>query len=159
MKQFLFFSLFLVTLRDGCFAGEQQVRKTKVLAQGLTVQVPEGLTISSHRQAPDFELFVFKSGSNAILHVYLGNQPDFPKEKAAGPIQSQTVNGIKAESVTQKKPGGTISREVLLRLHDKGVWPQRMHCWYANLSEKQSSEAEQLLSSIRLVDKSRGKDP
>jgi len=151
MKQFRFVSLLFLILGTASLAGEQQDRKTKALAQGLTVQVPAGLTMTRHRPTEDFELLVFKSRTNTILKVYLGNQPDFPKEKAAGPIQKETINGFQAESVIQKKPDGTISREVLFHLRDNGVWPQRMHCWYANLNAKESAEAEQIVSSIHLA--------
>jgi hypothetical protein len=153
VKQSLFLSLFALILGTACFAGEQQVRKAKVLAPGLTVEVPEGFTITRHKPTEDFELLVFKSGTNTILKLYLGNQPDFPKEKTAGPVQKETINGFHVESVKQKKPDGTISREVLFHLRDNGIWPQRMHCWYANLSARQSAEAEQIVSSVHLADK------
>jgi len=83
----------------------------------------------------------------------LGNQPDFPKEKAAGPIQKGTINGFHTESITQQKPDGTTSREVLFHLRDNGIWPERMHCWYANLRAKESAEAEQIISSLHFADK------
>lgn len=146
-------SLFLLLLGAASLEGEQQTWKTKVLAPGLTLQVPDGLTRTRHRPTEDFEILVFHRGTNAILNVYVGNQPDFPKEKSGGPIQKETINGFQAETVMNKRSAGRISREVLLRLRDNGVWPQRMHCWYANLTADDSAEAERMVSSVHVAEK------
>jgi hypothetical protein len=151
VKHSLLVSLLLVLLESACVAQGQEPWKTQVLARGLTLQVPAGVTVARHRPTEDFELLLFKRGSNTILKIYLGNQPDFPKQKAAVPIQKETINGVHAESAMQHNHDGTISREVLFRLRDNGVWPQRMHCWYANLGAKESAEADQILSSVHLA--------
>jgi hypothetical protein len=156
VKQFLFFSLSLLIGATVCVAAGQQPLVTKVLAKGLTVQVPAGLSMTRQRPTEDFELVVFKSGTNTILKVYLGSQPDFPKEKTAAPIQKNKINHFQAESVTQKKPDGTASREVLFHVRDDGIWPQRVHCWYANLNSSLAAEAEQIIAGIQLKDNRSG---
>ena len=148
--------LVLLILVPARFTGAQQESKIKTLAQGLTVLVPEGVTMVRQKPAEDFDLMVFKKGTNAILRVYLGNQAEFPREKRAGPIKKESINGLQTESVTEKQPDGTVSREVLFRLRENGVWPKRMHGWYARLSAKESAEADEILSSVQLADKRAG---
>jgi len=136
-------------LANECLA-EQQKLKTLSLATGLTLQVPEGIKIEHQKPVEDFDLFIFKKGSQIILNTYVGNWPGFPKEKNAGVVEKKTINGINVESVVYRQAKGTISREVLFHLQETNGWPQRLHCWYVELNPQESAEVDEMLSSVRL---------
>jgi hypothetical protein len=132
-----------------CLAREQNL-KTFTLASGLTLQVPEGVKVQHQKPVEDFDLFIFKKGSTIVLSTYVGNQPDFPKEKNTGVVKKKTINGLNVESVVYSQAKGTMSREVLFHLQETNGWPSRLHCWYVELSPQESAEVDKMLSSVRL---------
>jgi len=142
-----------------CLAGDKQDWTTNTLAPGLTIQMPPRFRMTRRRPTGDFDLIVFKKDSRTVLTVYVGNQPEFPREKVRCSIKEATINGLRTESTIIKRPDRTTSREVLFHLRDDSDWPQRLHCWYAGSSAFDSAEADKIISTVRLADKPRSKSP
>lgn len=145
--------LFSCILAMCCFAEEGQKSKPYSLSEGLVIMVPQN--VSAHRQPRtiDFDVITFKKGTNFLLAVYVGNAPDFPKEKHAGKAEKGTINGLKTESVIVRQKDGTGSRDVLFHLLETNGWPQCLHCWYSGLGHSDSAEADKMISTVHWVNR------
>ncbi len=87
-----------------CLAGDKQDWTTNTLAPGLTIQMPPRFRMTRRRPTGDFDLIVFKKDSRTVLTVYVGNQPEFPREKVRCSIKEATINGLRTESTIIKRP-------------------------------------------------------
>jgi hypothetical protein len=140
----------LLIFGTACLAKGQPDWKTNMLGSGVSITSPEGVGVNRRSPAGDFDLVTFNRGTNVILTIYLGNQPAFPKQPGTGSAKMGAINGVKVETVISSQKG-SVSKEVLFRLRDDGVWPQRMHCWYEKLSATDSADADRMVSSVRIV--------
>ena len=159
MKQFVALLGLLNLTALGCLADQQESWKTNTLAPGLTIQLPTGVKITRQTPTGDFELFVFRKESKTILSAYLGNQPEFPKEKTHSSIKRETIKGLSAESTSRQEPDGTLSREVLVHLRADGTLPQKLHFWYVHSRAVDAPEADKMIASVHLSDAIYGKEP
>lgn len=131
-----------------CEASEQQKSKPYFLTKGLVIMVPQDVTVKHQIPAEDFETFTFKKPPGFLVGMYLGNFPEFPKEKSSGKPETGTLNGLTIESVVVRQKDGTVSREVLFHINEINGWPQRLHCWYQGLGPSEFIEAGKLISTV-----------
>jgi hypothetical protein len=113
----------------------------------LSIELLEGVTVTTRNPVEDFTLYNFKSAAGRdVLGAYAGFHPSVGEAAPKTAKRSKiSINGISGERLSWRDDQGRTSVEILLS-PDKS---SRVHLWYASASDLDVKLAEALIASIR----------
>jgi hypothetical protein len=147
-----FLHLTPVALLSFVGACSTNLKERRVTIESFSLVVPHEVKVAKTTEAEDFTVYTFSKQDSALLHLYVGNAPDFPKLK--GSTQTTTVAsyaGKPAQEIRVSSKRGN-SREILITLADSG-WPRFIHVWCDDLKQAESGIANEIIASLRQRDR------
>lgn len=120
------------------------------------ITTPEEFTITKTTPVGDFDLFVIKNSTHPYVGIYVGNQPDFPKNNGRSTqSESRTFQANNVTIISSWKKNELLGKEILVQLPTttNPSWPMFIHAWISDLPLDEVSLADKILMSIELRQK------
>lgn len=117
------------------------------------ITVPEEFTITKTTPAGDFDIFIIKNSIRPYVGIYVGNQPNFPKNSnRSTPSESKTFQANDVKIISHWKQNTLLAKETLIQLPliSGPSWPMFIHAWISDLSSDEVLLADKILMSLEV---------
>ncbi|HKF70585.1 MAG TPA: hypothetical protein VKB68_02450 [Stellaceae bacterium] len=111
----------------------------------ISLSLPEGVSVVRRPDRPDLVVFDFSRDDHVFMGLYVGPSPSFHPATDEDGIETETVNGFKAETRVVKSPDGTWSRDIVVELSGHRF----SHFFYRDLREPDLLIADHIIGSLR----------
>ena len=110
-----------------------------IRALPFTVDLPSGLTITTGRPGPNFNIWTIRRGQTPLVMVYAGPASQFPI------YSGQMVETTGRASVVSTEDGRRVALE---HLFTRTTPPQEVHVWITSVDGADRTLAEQIGQSV-----------
>jgi hypothetical protein len=110
----------------------------------VSVSLPDGVSVARRQDRPELAVYDFTYDNHVFMGLYVGLAPSFHPAKDADGIDTETVNGLAAETRVVKSPDGTWSRDIVVELSGHRF----SHFFYRNLREPDLLIADHIIGSL-----------
>ena len=110
-----------------------------IAALPFTIELPRGLTITSGRPGPSFNIWTVRRGQQPLVMVYAGPSSQFPI------YSGQMVETTGRASVVATEDGRRVALE---HLFTRTTAPQEIHVWITSVDGADRVLAEQIGQSV-----------
>lgn len=130
-------------------AQSDERKMSEYSGEGFKLMVPRGVRIE-RRMPADFVTYNFTRQNEAILHAYVGNQPNLMSDgRATGPESILQINGMPCKRVQAQGRNGILYTEVLIRFPRDRGWPTYIHFRYDDIKPESRAIAESIIRSVK----------
>jgi hypothetical protein len=119
-------------------------RREAIPGANISLSVPDGVSVLRRQDRPDLAVYDFSRENHVFMGLYVGRTPSFHPAKGEDGIETETVNGFKAETRVVKSPDGAWSRDIVVELSGHRF----SHFFYRDLREPDLLIADHIIGSL-----------